>query len=350
MASESIARPGRARAGGFTLIEMLVAMALMTLLMVLIFSVISQVGTAWRSLSSRVEAFHESRVAFETMTHALSQATLNTYYDYFDSNGNSPSSSSYNGTPSLYGRQSELQFVCGKALVPGQVTDAVFFQSPMGVAGTPYSSLTSLLNACGYFIQFGSDDSTTSLSGRASFLGTIGVPLRYRYRLMELSQPAEQLQIYNPAATSPTAWFSTTLAQTPPPTRVLVENAVALILLPERSPLAEAQAKANSLPPLSSDYEYNSRIAWTGASQPVNMNQLPSLVKVVLVTIDEASATRLQGSATTAPDVGLSGLFQAAANLNSDLKKLTDSLAGEHLNYRVFQTEVALRSSQWTEN
>lgn len=331
---------------GFTLVELLVAMVLLVFLMGVIFSIVNEVGRAWKTSSNKIEAFQDSRAAFESMTRKISQATLNTYYDYFDSTGKSSSEAGYNGTPVRYGRQSELHFKAGKSLIPDQIGHAIFFQSPMGETGQAYDSLNTLLNACGYYVQFGSDANGTSLSGRPAFLETLNLPLRHRFRLMELSQPAEKLKIYDSAA-APGDWYKLPLASTPPQARVLAENVVALVILPKKPDREEKLDDANGIARIGAEYEYDSRVSWSGTTQPVSMNQLCPLLKIVMVTIDEASARKLQGDATTAPDLGLDKLFQTAASLDDDLATLTRTLTANRLNYRVFQTEIPLRAAKW---
>jgi uncharacterized protein (TIGR02599 family) len=334
---------------GFTLIEMMVSMVILILLMGVIFSVINVAGKAWKSSSGKIEAFQGSRAAFESMTRKIGKATLNTYYDYFDSNGNSAASATYSGTPSYYGRQSELHFKAGKACLPNQITHAVFFQTLAGETGKTYEPLNELLNACGYFIQFGSDASSDSLSGRPPFLDSENIPLRYRYRLMELSQPSESLKIYS-GASDPKAWYTAPLAQTPPLARMLAENVVALVILPKKADWEQKKDDLAGTPRISPDYEYDTRTAWSGTNQPVAMNQLPPMVKVVMVAIDETSAKRWQGNLTTAPTLGLpADLFTEPSQLEADLKTLLSKLQDKNLNYRVFQTEIPLRTSRWTQ-
>ncbi|CAN5687440.1 hypothetical protein BH09VER1_BH09VER1_03690 [soil metagenome] len=334
---------------GFTLIEMLVSMVILILLMGVIFSVINVTGKAWKSSSGKIEAFQASRAAFESMTRKIGQATLNTYYDYFDTNGNSAVSATYSGAPSYYGRQSELHFKAGKSCITNQITQAVFFQTPAGETGKTYEALNELLNACGYFIQFGSDASTNSLSGRPAFLDGEGIPLRYRYRLMELSVPSENLKIYS-GTSDPKAWYTAPLAQTPPSARVLAENVVALVILPKKADWEEKKDDLAGLPRISPDYEYDTRTAWSGTSQPIAMNQLPPMVKVVMVAIDETSAKRWQSDLTTPPSLGLpSNIFTQPSQLEADLKTLQSKLQAKNLNYRVFQTEIPLRTSRWTQ-
>ncbi len=111
---------------------------------------------------------------------------------------------------------------------------------------------------------------------------------------MEFLQPAEDLAIYKLPADGSAAeysrWFTNFLppnvAVTQAPVRVLAENIIALIVLPELSP-HDADAATN---PLAPQYRYDSR---AGNITDRTKHQLPPLLRVVMVAIDEPSAARL---------------------------------------------------------
>lgn len=338
------------RSSGFSLVETMVASAIVLLLMVIVVSMTNTTASLWKASSNKLESFQKSRAAFETMSRTLSQATLNSCYDYFDSQGRPSTNPAWSGIPYRYGRQSELHFIVGKSLLHDQISHAVFFQAMLGdVTDKSLAPLSSLLNAVGYFVRFGNDANTSSLSGRPAFLTSAGVPDRYRYRLMEMSQPAEGLQVYDTSG-SPTAWFTGPLANTPPSARTLAENVIALVILPKESDWVEEGKPEDQR--IGKAFEYDSRGTWSDLSkpQPETMNQICPLLKIGMVVLDESSAFRLQGSSTDMPDLGVSALFQTAAELNSDLSTLETNLSHhpQHLTYRVFQAEVAIRSSQWS--
>lgn len=327
-------RRPKEHAQGFTLVELLVSMAVFAMIMVVIFGLTQQAGNAWRSTSSKIEAFQGARAAFETITDTLSQATLNTYYDYADASGRSRNSliassgTAANFVPATYTRFSDLHFISGKALLPTQVTHSIFFQTPAGYsASSSFQQMDTLLNACGFYVAFDKDPS------RPAFLTT---PERYRFRLFEFIQPSEQFSVFSSA--SGNSWFTVPAASSSPPRAQMADNIIALIVLPKAS---DADS-AGTLAPL---YEYDSR----DTTKPVSSNQLPPLVEVVLVAIDEPSAKRLElKNGSTPPDFGLASLFQQPASLDDDLKALEKTLIGKHLNYRIFRTTVPLRSSKWS--
>ena len=69
--------PGAARWRAFTLVELLTAMAVFMLILVVLFSAISQTSSVLRQSTTRIEAFQSARMGFYLLTRSLSQATLN---------------------------------------------------------------------------------------------------------------------------------------------------------------------------------------------------------------------------------------------------------------------------------
>ncbi len=249
------------------------------------------------------------------------------------------------------------------------MTHAVFFQAPLGVVSSANGSLTSstgmgslnnLLNACGFYVAYGPDPSVPT------FLpGTL--PARYRYRLMQFVQPSDYLDVYqtpggivNASAATVAAqkqWFSKHISTGYDASSnfVLAENIVALVIWPKYS--AGDQTNANAL---TTDYGYDTRNAVFTAGSGFNQtfNQLPPLLEVVMVALDEASALKL-GNTTTPPNaaVGLTSTIftsipQVPAGtpnqLQTDLQNMQATLVAHHLNYRIFQTEVAIPNARWT--
>jgi len=386
-------------------------MAILVILMSVIFQVIQMSSQAWKSSTQGTSTMQQARAAFERMTRNLSQATLNTYYGYYYASGAT--------MPSYYMRQSELQFICGNGPVNGstafltaannnavQVTHGVFFQAPLGDINSTsatdvssYGALDRLLNACGYFVIYGPD------TFRPPFFSSLSnAPQNEnRFRLMEYLQPSEDLSIYTSGAI-PSAgvtiplWISnglpTDFTAAPPASpspvnvRPLASNIVALIILPEQffnssgtnpNPVAN-ESNVSYIPCQSANsYNYDSAYHATPTGTPPTQNawanQLPPLVKVIMVAIDEPSALRLAAahtgaSSTSPPDLGdlttsTAALFQDPSKLftsssvpEGDLEKFEDVLnakagnvAGNtlKLNYSVFQTDVIIRSSKWSQ-
>lgn len=340
----------------------------MTILIILLLvsaQVIGTVQSTWTRSNARVSQFREARVAFDIITRNLSQATLNSYVDYDNSYLADSVTTVSNTAPQNYLRKSDLRFVCGPAEnllqqgagaanSPGH---AVFFQAPLGVAHDPtYVGLDRLLCGRGYFVQYTSDD---------FFRPQILPPTtpRYRYRLMEFSPPAEKNLIYPAANAAPngantsTAWFEQAGVdmdddETPTErglTRPIADNIVALIVAPQVE--VPGVGAANQF---QSVFQYDSAVD-TNASPTLQGNQhrLPSLVKVILIAIDEGSADRLsQNSSPESPpfDILISRALEgedAAQNLNDTMTNVANIMAEKKVNYRIFSATVSMRGAKW---
>lgn len=320
---------------GFTIIELLAAVAIMAVILLVIFGITQQTGNAWRSTNAKIDAFQDARAAFESISQTLSQATLNVYHDYYDSQGNRRTAQNATSfVPNSYGRYSDLHFVSGKSLLADQITHSVFFQTPAGYSdAAAYDNMDTLLNSCGYFVTYSEDPA------RPAFLGSLPnpPPLRHRYRLMQFLQPSQELAVY--ASGTGSAWLTDAMDTPAPPVRQIAENIIALVVLPRR-------ADRDTGTPLSPLFEYDSRAGLSNPQAPTQ-HQLPPLVDIVVVAIDEASARRLENGPTP-PDLGLASLFSNAENLESDLRQLETTLNNQRLPYRVFRTTVAMRNAKWS--
>ncbi|MDD5262956.1 MAG: competence system putative prepilin ComGE, partial [Methylacidiphilales bacterium] len=340
---------------GFSILEVLVALAILSIIMLVILKIITETGRAWKSSSAKIEAFQSARMAFETMNRSLGQATLNTYYDYYDATRNKrTNTNSATFVPDVYGRYSELQFISGKSLVTTprqQVSHSVFFQTPLGYSANSgsYGQLEGLLNSVGFYIEFNSDQ-----ADRPSFFSALpgsSSKIRYRYRLMQMLQPSEQLSTYSVTDTS---WFTGPINSGSPPTRLLAENILACVIYPHMpGDTTGTSAPAPTPAPilLTGDYEYNTRVAWTSGAQPPTMNQLPPLVEVVLIAADEISMLRVQGTSTTQPSLGFdySSVFQIPANLDADIQTVSQALISKHVKFRVFRRDIVIRQAHWSQ-
>jgi len=319
-------RPGP---GGFTLAEVLVAVVLAILILVVLLAMITQVSTVWRRSAGKVEAFQSARVAFDLLSRDLSQATLNAYLDYDD-----PTAAT------RYLRKSELAFVLGPAGASGLpgtpgTGQAVFFQAPLRAVAdaSRYGATESLLNACGYYVAFSEDTSLPAhvAGGRAGS--------RYRYRLLRLLVPAEANTIYK-LGSAGTGWFAGAAAQAA--VSPVADNVIALVLRP--------QDPSATPPDLGAAYAYDTRLGVGTNPQPATANQLPPVLQVTLVALDEASARRL-AQGTEPPGVlaaAMKGKFAATARYDADLADLEAALDAAHLGYRVFAAAVPLRESRWS--
>lgn len=351
------------RSYGFTLIELMVATVILLGISALMINATGQAGQVFKRTSGKIEQFGEARRAFENVTRSLSEATLNTYWDYsYKMVGTSR-------VPAAYVRQSELRFRSGpmRELIPShgvsRPSHGVFFQAPAGLVEDQEElhMLDQTLNTWGFFVEVGDDRNL-----RPQFLGD-RVPIRLRSRLMELREPTERLSIYTPPpGGSANWWFADSINQSSHrPVRVLAENIVAFVVLPRLSQPDELAR--GTKPPLSPNYDYDS--TKTSNEKPpkpavdpeVNpKNQLPPVVQIVMVAIDEVSGSRLAEEYSDAQDLGIStdDLFADSHRLeddpntpdraDGDLHQLEGRLQAMHLTFRTFSSSVAIRGAKWS--
>ena len=158
-----------------------------------------------------------------------------------------------------------------------------------------------------------------------------------------------------------------------PSSRVLAENVVALLLLPKRAEGDRASASRTRLD-LAPTYEYDPRPTNSDGTvkkkkdltplENQQFNQLPPVVQVTMVAVDEISAARLADATPDGPGWS-NGLFTKCdkeadfvkdLGLGSDLKTdslLTrianpdNSLPTPKMNYRVYTMDVVIRGAKW---
>ena len=356
-------------ARAFTLIELLVAATLLAIITALVTGVADSVRKISSQTTSKVQAYRGARRAMEALSSALSQASLNTYLDYVDSSGRyrfAPGVDSIQFVPAHYVRTSELRFLSGSGIAgnfstsgTSRPTHSIFFQAPLGLvkSTSAYGGLGNLLNTLGFFIEF-KDDSAS----RPDFFSNLPSPppLSYRFRLMEAIQPSDELTIYNYTANNPglksgdsdgKAWMTDTLSGT---TRLVADNIVALIVLPKLG-LTDQAAGGYSDGSLAPNYSYDSTA--TNSDPALNSkNQLPPLVEITLVAVDERSFGRFQGSLTSPKDLGLDSLFTTVGDLKNpnnpgyaaDLKRLKETLTQNKIEFRVFTVTVPVKAARWS--
>lgn len=318
---------------GFSLVEALVACAVLSMIMVAMLAIVEHTSGVWRSANARIESFQGARRAFDILTSMLSQATLNTYWGYDDENN-----------PSRYLRKSELHFVvnnAGEGGLPGTkgCGQGVFFQTPaMKAQNSTVERLTGLLNHCGFYVEYGSD--APWLPG-----GPIKSEARDRCRLMLWLPDSDErgLEIFRQDndPSDDTRWIAPTQKDTIP----LADNIILLAIWPHEQP------DLNNPDRFQLDaYEYNSRSRMMDNPQPLNANQLPPVVEVAMVAIDETSAIRLGNNLQSDIQACLSGLFQdrPSQNFSRDLETLEERLASKNINHRIFKSTVPIQSAQWS--
>lgn len=424
----------------FTLVELIVSSALIVAILGLLLTSVDQTRRVVSSTTSRVAQFQAARAAFDAMTRNLSQATLNTYWDM----NTDPAS----GNPSGYRRQSDLHFISRRAAQKTASesffastddttypTHSIFFQAPIGmtslvetgstVQARQYRALSNMLSVVGYYIKWGDDTTLPKFITPTSDPEKNLVPRRFRYRLMEVVQPGEQMMVYNninytnlkysdtgilltksptPSPfTLPIDWVRVAIGKLPPPTelttafptikqqdnsRILTDNIVALIILPKVS--EKDRSTPNALNELTDDFQYDSRpmpafesqalglpqnsplknlATVLDAKQLKQLHQLPPILQVTMVAIDEPSAIKLHDytkANSYAPPTWCKDMFKVVKNVADFQRELGDPSApdtqsliskvgnvdGKHptpkMNYRVFTADVILRNSKWS--
>ncbi len=386
-------RPQAACRAAFSLIELMVSVAVLSLLLVIVFQMLEQMQKTWNRTRQTVSEFKDARNGFEEMGRRIGQATLNAYfgYDYV--------TKPVNGITTRYGReiirQSELHFVSGPASVlftgsaskalgsrPGH---AVFFQAPFGFCferdkedktRLQYEQLNNLLNAWGYYVEFNTDE-----LDRPRFLNALkNAPApRPRYRLMEFRQPTEYLQVYKlglrdlsgPKQAATYRWFTEGLfsinsewnVQKEPTkgetffrtTRPIAENIVAMIIQPREATGASTTKKPEDLSPT---YLYDTR-RWQWSSPKAteasrSRHQLPPILDISFIAVDEASFAQY-ASRTNIIDVSgdpkliSDELFVSAVKRTKDFEEIEKKLISLKLDYRIFSSTIRLRESKWTD-
>lgn len=328
---------------GFTLLEMLASFAIMAILLLIVTAMINRTSSIWTYTRGKIDQFREARDAFDLLTRKMSEATLNTYLDYEDSNGQTrTTSNSTSFVPKSYARQSDLRFLCGPGVF-GQ-SHAAFFQMPLGVTSSGSNSGTGMaLNSIGFYIDYGDD---------SQFLPSFIKP-HTRFRLMEFIEPAESLSIYQYTTGSASAadrtswnWFTNALQKPSPPVQIAAENIIALILLPKLSALDEASGHY-SPDALAPTYLYDS----TSRQADPNLNprnQLPPVVQVTMIAIDEASAARLGENGLQSIRSELADRFKTASEYEKDMTEVTSFLTSLKVSYQIFTTNISLKNAKWS--
>ncbi len=315
----------RARASAaFTILEILVSMAILSILVIALSGLMNLANKTYKSSNARLDAFESARSAFEMLTRHLRQAVLHSYWGY-----DNPQN------PVHYAMHSDLHFVAGPGSALGTgggSSHAVFFQAPLGAAESPaLRQNTLLMNNVGYFVRFG-DDPLVPPSLRSS------LPARKRFRLHLFQAPREKFHTYDHTLQTDSGvivgddqfsgfdWFRDDLAAD----RFLhavADNVVAVLIRPV--------ASDGSSP----GYLWNSR----SSSRPGQLHRLPDTLDVAMVVIDDASAERLGEAADDFP----AALFQDPASFDSDLQQLESYYLGmtPPVDVRIFRTEISLSAS-----
>ncbi|CAN5462252.1 hypothetical protein BH09VER1_BH09VER1_25590 [soil metagenome] len=341
-----ISQPAR----GFTLLELLVCCVILIMVLGLVVNMMGSASNIWIRHRNQAKAFESANSAFAVLTKTVSQALLNTYWEV---------------RGSKYARASELHFVMGPAsgpwltpvagvdasradLLAGNAAnfpgDAVFFQAPLGRdTDNSLKRLPSLLNGTGYFICFSDAPDVPQILKSLNI-----VKSRYRYRLYQWMQPTENLMVYSGSSSTPAAertWFHDDFANFNPVSspvknaNVFAENVLGVILIAEYPDAAGNMVYS---------YAYDSR----SLVEEATLNQLPPKIRVFMVVIDEASASRLADRyGTSPPDIYPPvGRFQDAANFKDDMSNWEAKLKATtpRVDYRILSATVSVQNAKWS--
>lgn len=334
---------------GFSLIEMMVAMGILSVLMLMLTVLLDQIQKSWQFSESRISQFREARVAFDVMTKNLGQASLNTYWDLTDSDGD--------GLYDSYFRTSELHFLTMQAddlNVTGSqrpVGQAVFFQAPLGFS-PKYRNLNGLFNGRGYFVAFGGDRRF-----KPSFVDSAE---RFRFRLMEFRPPAESNQIFADGQSDRESgqpqvfdeWYrhaggvgEGTFEEHLNP---LAENIIALIVSPRES--YDGRSRRETYSEIAPRYEFDSNQPKAGIDADEYIQQVPPLVRVTMIAIDETAAVRYENGSTPSTEfiTPFASKFQSSDRYDEDVEVITREFNEKGISHKVFSSLVMLRSSKWS--
>jgi uncharacterized protein (TIGR02599 family) len=314
-------------------------------------------ASAIKTSTSKVDAFQSARTSMESVSRTLGIATLNTYWDYYIlSEGSYTNRGNSTTAPSAYGRQSDLQFLAtnlgGGLNGMDTVTHGLFFQAPIGYStNTNAIQPPGCLNACGFFVAYGGDPGLATMLANNSKLSSI--TNKPRFRLYQWLRSADGLSVVpNTGVLDTGTWMGSAVFTTNVSSLAennvssLAENIVAFVV---RVPDTSATIATN--------YGWNSRTNWSSGSpsQPTTMHQLPPLVEITMVAVEESAVNRLAGSASSSSDAasklgitGIGSLFSDSSQYDADLQQVTDGLSSKSVPYRVFTATVPLRESRWS--
>lgn len=339
----------RCRRGGFSLIELMVAMGILTVLMLMLTVLLDQIQRSWRFSESRISQFREARVAFDVMTKNIGQASLNTYWELRDKDSD--------GLFDGYFRTSELHFITmyadelGSSPTQQPMGQAIFFQAPLGFS-TRYRNLNNLFNGRGYFVAFGSDRRF-----KPSFVQS---PDRFRFRLMEFRPPAESNQVFADGQEEISKgepqnfknWYKQSMSvgdgNFESHLNPLAENILTVVVAPRDSLEAGNTPRDRMFSEIAPRYEFDSN---DSAEERESFNQqVPPLVRVTMVAIDEAAAVRFENGSSVPEQLtrALTGAFQSTESYNEDVQRVSAALNDLRVGHKIFSSLVLLRSSKWS--
>jgi len=346
--------PQRVFAKGFTMVEMLVSITVLAMVVILTFQVVSHTSALWLSSSAKLTSFEIATAGFDMMTRKISQATLNTYWDYEPKPG---PANWFPPPPTAYVRASELHFcvASGSALLSSTnaTSHAIFFQAPLGYTTTygktpNFAPLVGMINTVGYYIAY------TPQKSLPSFLNATPT---WRYRLYEMLEPSEQFRGYSEIDVltrkfyETQDWFATNRELT---SRKIADNVIGLIIRARYPDPQNPEEYVETYMYDSGDntayYRADGQRVPTAIQKIPTYNQLPPTVSVTMIVMDENSAKRLGDDyhKVTQPV----NTFIKTENFEEDLKTWTDNLSSmrPQVTFRIYTANIAIREAKWSSN
>ena len=322
----------------FSLIELLVSMTLLSLMILLVSSMLGEIEEGWGRVRSGTVEFRDARNAFETIANRLSQARIDTYWDY----------EMDQGIPINYRKSSHLHFVAadGEDFVPTSLVEAtgssVFFEAPFGMSREQdLKGLASLLNGWGYFAGFGSDAEWQPQFARDR------LDEKYRFRLFEYHLPTERLALHSEEQLTGYQWITDHLESRN--VSVLAENVILFLIHPVHS------TDPTEAHELAEEYRFDSRaydLSPGDSNADRARHEVPPIIQMTMVAVAEADFSRYQeGNPTGIPDefrIEEIAPFSKSIDFEKDLQALEEHLQENGIDYRVFSTAIGLRNAKWT--
>ena len=172
----------------------------------------------------------------------------------------------------------------------------------------------------------------------------LGITNRPRFRLYQWLPSSDSLTVASSSGRiTNSAWVTPTNSVLP-----LAENIIAFVI---RVPSTDSSGYSTN----ATNYGWDSLTVWTNGPQPAQMHQLPPMVNVTMVAVEEAAVNRLAGNARKAEAAAtalgitnLSDLFSSASSYSDDLDTLKAALSAKNVPYRIFTTTIPLRGSRWS--
>lgn len=379
-------RSGKQR--GFTLLEMILAMTVVTFALMVVVQAMARVQDTWKMTHAKVRQAQDARAGMETLSRTVIRATLNGRWEL-----------SADDDPKFLRRASDLHFVCGptsdlmkkSSALTGH---AVFFQAPYGYPGpvestgtttssttdkVEFDTLPGVLNAWGYFVEFGPDPvkAPAFITGERRNMGL--APKRYRFRLMEFRQPAQELSLFQMDSDDPPKsrlsqittqselyeWFNTPLAESYDSGKrhavVIAENILGFIIQPLQDYEAVDSSSSSSISALpaiqdpSIDYVHDSRrFQWEpgGTRAGPSRHRLPAALKITMIVLDEKDWDKLSDEQAQQTGTDLRSLmsqrFSKPSSFTADLGAVTGDLNRRRMKHREITSVLRMPGSRWT--